>query len=200
MEHLFSELKVLSSKCVPYVLVAALASSAGCVNGDSTGPTGPGGTSEIVAVAVLLSADPWKVVPEFRHDRHCSVHPPFGARLAINIRTVRHVKLHTMRFKFLDRFGRTAVPTLVPVDVPSSPPIPNPGSSAVTVPGTSPIPIPGSFSFSDHLIPGGTSHRFPFFLEFGCGVASAGTLSIDVDSEDENGKFDNSRVSVEIGG
>jgi hypothetical protein len=199
MDLLFFKLKVLSSKCVPYVLVAALATSAGCVNGDSNGLTGPGETGDIVAFAVLLSADPWKLAPEFRHDRHCSVHPPFGARLAITVRPVRHVKLHRMRFKFVDHFGRTAVPTLVPVGVPSSPPIPIPGASAVTIPSTSPIPIPGSFSFSGQFFPGGTSHRFPFFLEFGCGVASVGTLSIDVDSEDQNGNFDNSRVSVEIG-
>ena len=173
------------------LLVFVSMMTAGCSDENDVGLTAP-----TVINSLLVSAEPSTVTPEVLVTPLCSTGSPFGLRIVITIDGGRAVILRALRFTFFDRFGGTAVPVAVsPLSpaVPSSSPIPNPAS--VTFPSSSPIPIPDSAT-GGVLIPAGVRRTFPFFLEFGCDVRSAGTLVATIETDDDRSETTEVRIQV----
>lgn len=172
----------IAAAAVAYVFVAVACDDfqSSRVSGS---PTAPGAISS----ASSLRAEPLNVVPEFFPSILCPTFAPFGARLSLVFGATRDVFIQNLGFSFLDRFGQTFVPTIVT------------GSSLIPVPNSSPVPLPNSSPLNGVMLPAGTAQTQPVFLQFGCGVPAAGTLSISLTTADRRGAIEISRTSVRIG-
>jgi hypothetical protein len=187
-------------KYVPLFLVSALAVS-GCDSRNELSPTAPAPVEEIV-----LTAEPATIAPEFLSIAGCRGFRPFGARLRIIARVRHDFFFRSSRFHFIDGSGVRFFPTVTrldpsnplfeganpiptPVTMPTSPPIPLPGAT---------VPVPGELTFEGLLISG--TRAFPFFLQFGCGVAPEGTLFGDFDFIDRDGRSRKSQIRARIAG
>lgn len=136
----------------------------------------------------------------------CGAVPAFGTRIIVIVGG--HVRLRGLRFRFTDRFGVNALPRVMAIPgssplstpasaIPSSFPIPIPGIAPLPV--NSPIPIPGSSPFNGVSVPTGTSQHLPFFLLFGCSVASEGTLFVGTEVAEPGGTVQTSEFRVRVG-
>jgi hypothetical protein len=187
-------------KYVPAFLVSALLVTA-CGDNDGVSPTAP---SQPALQMAAFTAEPDTVLPQFFLSPFCPQFNPFGVTFVVIVRPDDDVFLRGMRVNFLDRFGRNAIPHVVPfhgtspalpinagpVTIPTSPTIPTPVSST--------IPIPGASGFDPLLIQRGTSRTIPFFLQFACGVPADGTVFVDFDLTDRRGRSSTSQVRVRL--
>jgi hypothetical protein len=194
------------SKYVPILLFPAIGVLAGCRDREDGHPTAPTvfGTS-----AALLTAEPPMATPELVPDRLCPGGSTFGVRIIITIGAGSDIIARRLRFDFTDRDGRHAVPLLFSTLTTSTgstgssafTPIPIPTQGSIPIPGLSSIPIPSSSAIPGEgvQIPAGGSRTVPIFLQFGCGVAAAGTLVVSVDTTDIRGMpfTTNARVRVD---
>lgn len=189
-------------KYVPVFLVLALAVTA-CGADNALSPAAP---SKVGVQASAFTAEPDTVVPQFFPGPFCPQFNPFGVSFVVIVRPDDDVFLSGMRLHMVDRFGRTAIPHVVPFHgtTPALPinagPITIPTSPTVPTPVAQTIPIPGASGFDPLLIQRGSSHRLPFFLQFGCGVPSDGTVFVDFDLSDRRGRRDTSQVRVRLRG
>ena len=184
-------------KYVPAFLVsAALLSACGAEN--ATSPTAP---TEPVA---LLTAEPSSVLPEFSPTRACRVDRHFGLRFFVVVRPVSDLFLHGVRVVFVDRFGRRSFPFVDTFDpsifaLPSNPgPIPIPSSPSIPIPTMTGTAIPGALGFDPLLIHGGRSRSLPFFLDFGCGIPSIGTVVLNFETRDRNGRTGRPELRLQV--
>jgi len=133
---------------------------------------------------------------------------PFGTRLVVSVNPGSDVILRSLRFRFTDRRGVTALPRVTPIpgsspmtmpatSIPPFSPVPVPGGAPLTT--TGPIPIPGSSSVSGLMVPGGSVRSLPFFLAFDCGVVGDGTLFIVFDTADMMGGTRSSQLTARVG-
>jgi hypothetical protein len=117
------------------------------------------------------------------------------------------VILRGLRFSYRDRFGTSALPTMIPLptlstDVSLASSVHT--TSPVTVPGFAPlpgtilVPIPGSSPIEGVVVSGGGSRMFPYFARFGCGVRPGGVIVIVVDAGDRDGKFSDHEMRVAV--
>ena len=194
------------SKYVPIFLFAAIGVFAGCDDRDGH-PTAP---TMFGSSAALVTAEPSIATPEPVADRLCSGGSTFGVRVVITIGAGSDMIARRLRFEFTDRDGRHAVPLLfstlttstgstsnsafTPIPIPTQGSIPIPGSSSIPIPSQSSIPVDGV------QIPAGGSRTVPIFLQFGCGVARAGTLVVIVDTADMRGMSFTSNTRVRVDG
>jgi hypothetical protein len=192
----------------PVVLGVVSLAAAGC----SSSPASPTAEPAFVGSPSGVTAEPLTVLPEFLDGGGCRGLPPFGVRLSVTVGGGQDLILRRLRFRLVDPFGRTTFPEVIPISslsasptMPNSGPIPFPGTATVPIPlpgsatlPTSPIPIPGSPLVEGVLVNGGSSRALPFFLNFGCGVVSEGTLLIDVDAADRTGRSQSSELRVRV--
>jgi len=188
---------------VPLLLLALTA----CGRETSTvgAPTAiPSGTANQHA----LTVEPTTLRPETLPGSCLPHATPFGTRLVINVGAGSDVILRSLRFRFTDRLGVTALPrvTAIPgsspmttpaTSIPPFSPIPVPGGAPLTT--TGPIPIPGSSSVSGLMVPAGSVRALPFFLAFDCGVSQQGTLFIMFDTADMTGGMHSSQLTARVG-
>ena len=181
----------------PVMLALLLTSSVAC-NRTTASPTTPAPAGG--ALKSSLTAEPLVGRPEFLPGSSCTSRSPFGVRITVILESVEDVILRGLRFSFTDRFGGQALPDVFPTPegsfIPSSPPVPFPG--AAPLPSRGPIPIPGSPPIDGLLVTGQTSRQLPFFLRFGCGVFPDGTLLIEGDLSDRNGRPDRAAIRVTV--
>ena len=155
-----------------------------------------------------LSVQPTTLRPETLPGSCLPHATPFGTRLVVNVGAGSDVILQSLRFRFTDRFGVTALPRVTPIpgtspmtmpatSIPPFSPIPVPGGAPLTT--TGPIPIPSSSSVSGLMVPGGSVRALPFFLAFDCGVSQPGTLFIVFDTADTMGGMHSSQLTARVG-
>jgi hypothetical protein len=182
-------------------VLSALGVVAGCddssIGSVSIGSiTGPGGLSS----PALVTAEPALATPQFLPGLACPTFTTFGVGLTVIVGGQQDlVVLERLRFDFLDQSGRSAVPLVRStgaLPIPTATATPTPGFA--TIPGTLPIPIPGFSTVPGILVDGGSTRRLPFFLEFGCGIPSAGTVVIGVDVADMHGGRLTSEARVHV--
>lgn len=204
-----------SPRLAPVVLASLLISTA-CDGGASSpgaSPTAPGRLQ-----AVSLRAEPAAVTPEIVPTDSCQGFLPFRTRLVVIVEGRTGLTIRRLLFRFTDRFGRDALPTVFPasgtpatqeasspsplpgpVTVPTSSPVTIPtSSSAVPIPTSSAVPIPSSSAGAQVSASGFA--RLPFLVEFGCGVPAAGTLVISAETTGADGSPHTSMVEVRVGG
>ena len=192
-------------KYVPILLFPAIGVIAGCGDRDNANPTTP-----TVLGSAFVTAEPSTATRELVADRHCPGGSTFGVRIIITIGAGSDITGRRLRFEFRDRAGHRSVPLAVstttgPTGSTSSSafsPIPTPSQGSLPLPGTSSIPIPSSspIPFEGVQITAGGSRSVPVFLQFGCGVAGAGTLVVSVDTADMSGKSFTSHARVRVDG
>ena len=151
-------------------------------------------------VVPSFTSQPAMLSPEFLPGVSCGSSRAFGTRIIVVVNGGTNVFLNGINFRFTDRFGVTAFPqvraipgpvpmTTPSVSIPTSNPIPPLG--VAPLPTSSPIPFPGNGN--------PTASDFPFFLTFGCGVFSQGTLLVNVDAGDGTGRTHRAQFSVPLG-
>jgi hypothetical protein len=186
-----------SPKYVLVPLTLLLAASIAC-DRTTASPTTPAPGAG--ALKLSFTAEPLVVRPEFLPGSSCTSRPSFGVRITVVLGSGEDVILRGLRFSFTDRFGERALPDVFPTPegsfIPSSPPVPFPG--VASLPTRGPIPIPGSPPIDGVLVSALTSRELPFFLRFGCGVFPDGTLLIDGDLNDRNGRPDRAEMRVVV--
>jgi hypothetical protein len=199
-------MRTVFSKYVPIFLFTAIGVIAGCDDRDGH-PTAP---TVFGSSAAFVTAEPSTATPELVADRLCPGGSTFGVRIIITIGAGSDIIASRLRFDFTDRDGRRAVPllfstlttstgstsnsVLTPIPIPTQGSIPIPGSSSIPIPSQSSIPVDGV------QIPAGGSRTVPIFLQFGCGVARAGTLVVSVDTADMRGMSFTSNARVRVDG
>ena len=155
-----------------------------------------------------ITVQPATLRPEVLPGSCVPLATPFGTRLVVNVNAGSDVILRSLRFRFTDRLGVTALPRVTPIpgtspmtvptsSIPPFSPIPVPGGAPLTT--TGPIPIPGSSSVNGLMVPGGSVRSLPFFLAFDCGVSNTGTLFIVFDTADMHGGLLSSQLSARVG-
>ena len=169
--------------------------------------TGPAPLTANVSLSAAFDVEPSIVRPEILPGS-CGTHSPFGVRLGLAIRGSEDFILRSVRFSFEDRFGARTLPDVMPIPSLSSP-LPAgaalPSSSPVSVPGIAPlpaatsIPIPDGSPITGMLVPGGSPRSLHFFIRFGCGIVSRGTILIIIDAADRHGRFETSELRVPLG-
>jgi hypothetical protein len=193
------------SKYVPVLLFPAIGAIAGCGDRDNVNPTAP-----TVLTSASVTAEPSTATPELVPNRLCPGGSTFGVRIIITIGARSDIIASRLRFEFTDRGGHSTVPlaigtatastestsssVLPPIPIPTQGSIPIPGLSSIPIPSSSPIPVDGV------QIPAGGSRTVPIFLQFGCGVARAGTLVVSVDMADVRGMSFTSNARVRVDG
>lgn len=189
-------------KYVVMFFVSAVAVTA-CGTDNATSPTAP---SEPTVQVAAFTAEPDTVIPQFFPTPFCPQFNPFGVTFVVIVHPQDDVFLRGMRLHFLDRFGRTAIPHVVPFHgtSPALPinagPITIPTSPTIPTPVATTIPIPGASGFDPLLIQRGSAHQLPFFLQFGCGIPAEGTVFVDFDLSDRRGRSNTSQVRVRLRG
>jgi hypothetical protein len=178
-----------------------------CDNDKAT-VTGPTALTSTMTNGPVVGFEPAALRPEFLPANSCVRRSPFGTRIIIVIGPGGGVFVRSLRFRFTDRFGVTALPRVTPIIGPSPltvpvstiapfSPIPVPGGA--TLPSTGPIPIPGSAPINGLQIPSGTLRTLPFFLSFDCGVLSEGVVHVTVDTATPNGQMETSELRARVG-
>jgi hypothetical protein len=167
----------------------------GCdrTNLSSTAPTPAvsAGASSDLSFAV----EPVMLRPESIGGQSCA-RSPFGTRVIIRIRGGGDVFLRGIRFRFVDRFGVSSLPRVTPIpgSAPLTAPFPTLPVPASPIPtGVAPLPLPTSAPITN---PGTT---LPFFLAFDCGLAQEGTMFVDVETADRNGRTRTSALQARVG-
>ena len=178
------------SRCVAAFAVPVALFTAGCdeVRTNLTVPAS--------AALSFVRAEPRQIAPRFLADPFCVAEPPFFGSLGLTIAPDADLFLERVRFDFIDRFGKRALPLVTPVP-----------SIHTTIPTSSPVPMPGvatsliagQVSFGRQLVPAGRRRTDFFSLQFDCGVPAFGTVFVFVETIDRLGLFDVSRTSVQIG-
>jgi hypothetical protein len=169
----------------------------------STGPTAVAST----LTSSTFSFEPSTLRPEVVAGTSCTTRSLFGTRIILVIHGRDGLILRGLRFRFNDRFGRTALPRVIPIPgtsplntplmtFPTSP-IPTPGIAPL--PATSPIPIPGASPVPGFVVPFGTLQTLPFFLVFDCDIASEGMLFVFIDTATANGGIETSELRARVG-
>ena len=159
-------------------------------------------------VETTFTTQPATLRPEFLPGVSCIASPAFGTRVLIIVSGQRDAILRGLRFQFTDRLGVTALPavspipgtsplTVPPLAIPAASPIPFPG--VAPLPSSAPISIPGSSPINGTLVPANSSLTLPFFLTFGCGLFSDGTLVVFADESDMTGHERTSRLTLKVG-
>lgn len=190
---------------VPLLFVLLVATTA-CdrLNLSVTAP----GSLEMNPVQSSLGVRPENVHPVFLPAGSCVGSRPFTARVSFVFGGDQDVILRGLRFSFVDRFGVTTLPHVMPIpshlaalpqasSIPTTSPVTLPGIAAL--PGVSPITLPSSAPVTGVLFSGGTSHVLPYDVQFGCGVFPEGFLIITADAGDRSGRFSTSELRVRIG-
>jgi hypothetical protein len=177
---------------LPLLLFGAI----GCdrTNVSVTAPTAAisSGTASDIAIA----AEPATLRAEAVANPSCLTRSPFGARIIVRIRTAGPFFLRGLRFRFTDRFGLTTLPRVMsipgsaPLTVPVSS-IPIPTSPSIPMPGLAPLPSSSPIPFPDAT--------FPFLLLFDCGAAPEGTVFVDAEVTDMNGRMRASGFQARLG-
>ena len=175
---------------------AALLAGLACMSCSDAAPAAATTPTSIRAIA--LSVQPEKVEPEFLPPFvGCTGARAFRTRFVVVAGGVEAFVVQELRVSFSDRFGMTAVPTVVPATgapsgsmITSSPPIPLPSSM--------PIPIPtGGPNDGLSVFPGG-SQEVPVLLEFGCHVRPQGTIVVAVGTRDGRGRAMTHQLTVDV--
>lgn len=170
--------------------------------------TGPAPLVATANIHASFGAEPSIVQPEFFHFGSC-VGQAFGARVGIRVHGDHDVILRGLRFTYVDPRGLRSLPDVLSIPTLTTPValIGNmPNSSPVPVPGFAPlpsatlIPMPASSPINGVVISAGSSHLFPFFVRFGCGVFTDGVIVIVVDAGDRDGRFSTSELKVLVRG
>ena len=175
---------------LPLLCLAILSASA-CSSG-SSGATGPTALTVESGTGSSLTAEPATLRPEFLPDLSCSNSRPFGTRIIVVVSGGSQLSLRALRFRFVDRFGISALPNVRVI----------PGSSPMTVPVTMipplmGIPIPGlAPAPASTMSQLSNAQRFPFFLAFGCGLSANGVVSVGADTIDGMGRAATRELSV----
>ena len=169
------------------------------------------GPAPVVASANIQSSfgvESSRVQPEFFHSGSCVGGQAFGVRIGIRVDGDHDIILRELRFSFVDRFGVTSLPDVMPIPTLTTP-VNLPGNlhsqSPVGVPGFAPlpgatlIPIPSSSPIHAVVISARSPRMFPYFAKFGCGVLGDGVIVIVVDAGDREGKFSTSELRVAVG-
>jgi hypothetical protein len=186
------------SNCVQGLLLPALVAVTACSSSHpAESPTSP---TPLDSPHVTVEAA--EVTRESAPFVGCPAGTPFRLRLVVVVRADQDVSIRGLGFDFLDLQGTISASRLTPTSVapfggtslPSSP-VSLPSSVPVPIPSSFPVPIPGAMSLS-----AGVPRTLPFFLDFGCGVASVGTLGISVDTVDSRRIVGTPRASVHVGG
>ena len=180
------------------LLGLALLVATGCSDSDS-GMTEPS-TVTTFNLVPSFTTQPSMLSPEFLPGISCGSSRAFGTRIIVVVNGGTNMFVKGIDFRFTDRFGVTALPqvrsipgpvpmTTPSVSIPTSNPIPPLG--VAPLPTSSPIPFPGDGN--------PTAADFPFFLTFGCGVFSQGTLIVNVDTGDHTGRTHRAQFTVPLG-
>ena len=181
----------------PVVLALLLTASVAC-NRTAASPTTPAPAGG--ALKRSFTAEPLIVRPEFLAGSSCTTRSSFGVRITVTLGAGEDLILRGLRFSFTDRFGDRALPEVFPAPhgsfIPSSSPLPFPG--VAPLPSRGPIPIPGLPPIDGLLVSARTSRELPFFLRFGCGLFPEGTILIDGDFNDRNGRPDRAEIRVSV--
>ena len=143
----------------------------------------------------LVSVEPATVRPEFLSSPACRGFRPFRTRFNLFVHADRDLFLRGIRFQFDDRSGGRAHPLPIPTAV-TGPTIPN--SVPLALPSSAPIPIPGTLQFHGVTVSSGIN-RVGIVLNFDCGVAPEGILSISIETAGRDGTPDVAHVSVPVG-
>ena len=169
-------------------------------NRSSASVTAPGAAFETTDVRSSLDVEPRSLSPALLPAGSCVGGRPFGAGVSVVFRGEHDVILRGLRFSFVDRFGVTTLPQVVPVPspfaIPTTTPVTLPGIAAL--PGLSPITMPGSTPITGLIFAGGTSNVLHYFVHFGCVVAPEGLLIISADAGDRSGRFSTSELRVRV--
>ena len=190
------------------VLFLSLLVVTGCDNMQASfAATGPAPLVVAANVHSSFGVESSSVAPEFHPSGSCIGGRWYGARVGIRVHGNHDVILRGFRFSYLDRFRVTSLPTIIPIPTLSTP-VSLAGSvhstSPVSVPGFAPlprttlIPIPGSSPIEGVVVSAGSSHMFPYFVNFGCGAFNDGVIIIIVDAGDRDGKFSTSELRVAV--
>jgi hypothetical protein len=188
------------------VLFVALLVTTGCNTQADFALTGPAPLVATANIHASFGAEPASVQPEFFPSGSC-VGQAFGARVGIRVHGDRDVILRGLRFTYVDPSGLRLLPDVFSIPTLSTPVALTgsmPNSSPVSVPGFAPlpsatlIPMPASSPITGVVISAGSSHLFPFFLNFGCGVITNGVIVVIVDAGDRDGKFSTSELRVVV--
>ena len=183
-------------KLFPVVLVAF---SLAC--GGTASPTAPERSAPI-----SISAGPITIDTGILTSSACPTRFGFGLNLTIIVRGGSGGRLRVITFEFVDRFGRHARPDVIDTlpqpgastSMPTASPIPFP--TPASLPSTGPLPLPGSMPLQSLIVAGDAPRPLPFFLRFGCGVMSEGTLVIIVEGTDTTGAPFKSELQLQVGG
>jgi hypothetical protein len=186
------------SNCVQGLLLPAIVAATACSSSHpAESPTSP---TPLDSPRVTVEAA--EVTRESAPFVGCPAGTPFRLRVVVLVSADQDVSIRGLGFDFLDLQGTISASRLTPTSVapfggtslPSSP-VSLPSSVPVPIPSSFPVPIPGAMSLS-----AGVPRTLPFFLDFGCGVASVGTLGISIDTVDSREIVGTSRASVPVGG
>jgi hypothetical protein len=167
-------------------------------DGMNGNPTTPAATN--TSGLALLAVQPATLKPQFVGgpfvDPFCVATPPFLAFISLTFGSNIDVFLDRVRFDFVDRSGRKAIPTATAIpgfqsSLPSSTPVPFPSSLT--------FPTPGLVSFGGILIGPDRRRTDSFSLRFDCGVPGFGTLFVVVESTTRFGAPGITQTSVPIG-
>jgi hypothetical protein len=188
-------------KYVPALLLSAFVVNPACSDRDPlTGPTSTTGLQGPPGALVRVEPDTTRA--QFLFDRPCPSAPTFGVRVVV-ILSDRIVIARRLRFELTHHLGRPAEPIVFPLLTPATTappvagvtPLPTPTQSPIPIPSVPALPTPGSRPIEDVLL---SARRLPVFLEFGCGVAPAGTLVASVDTTDSSGRSQTAIAQVHV--
>jgi hypothetical protein len=188
------------SRCAAAFIVSVTLTASGCTDRDGTLPGSPfAPISTLSTDSIQVTADPNRIVPHLLSTRDCPAgRSAFRAGFNLIIVAERRRDVRHVVFGFVDSFGNRAVPIFLPTTDGFGP---SPGSLPTSVPIPIPsgtvLPIPGTFAFNGLVLNG--SRTLPFLLEFRCGVSPAGTLSVAVETTNDRGTVNMSRLNVRIG-
>lgn len=187
------------SRALPVLILSASLATA-CSDSDSVSITAPGQ----ITSADFVTAEPMVLTPEFLASPACSGQSAFRTRVIIVVGGSEDLILRRLRFSFVDRFGRNAVPTVLSsssasaTPLPSSSPIPLPGPTSIPTGSAVATPVSSAVTL-DALISGGSRRSLPFFLEFGCHVPAVGTLTVSVEATNRQGRPRTSHLTLPMG-
>jgi hypothetical protein len=157
--------------------------------------TSPATTTDL---KVSVAAEPSQLKPEI-FPNPCPTHPSFGVRLTVIVGGDDLI-VRDVRFGFVDRRGARFTPDVFAAtegvaSIPTSSPIP---FGSISIPNASPVPIPNAPPITGILLRDSRRLTLPFFLRFGCGVLSEGSVIVSVDTADTLGRSGVHEVGVPV--
>jgi hypothetical protein len=184
------------SRYAAIFLVLASSASIACSDDSETAAASITGPSAFAlgSASASLTAEPAIIAAEFQQSAACRAQPPFDARLAVTIRPTQDLFVRGFGFEFLDQFDRRVLPLVFPGTIEVN----NAVLPSIPLPTTHPIPFPGQVPMSSAFLDAGRFFRFPFRLQFNCGVPARGTLFVSVETADRRGMVDVSRIRAQI--